>query len=131
MRDPYFAAILIRIEGLIHDIDRETRKLGILSPKDSAVKWALRKAELAMGGKKPAAKPKGEVEEWVAALSGRLVELGREMARDGGPPAAHFAAALKATQGSLDTRREMAGHARGYLDFLEEFMSQARGEAGE
>ncbi|WP_367870313.1 hypothetical protein [Luteolibacter sp. Populi] len=92
------------------------------------MKSALRKAELAMGGKKPVAKPKGEVEEWVAALSGQLVEIGRELAREKGLPIAHFALALKAAQGSLDTQREIAGHARGYLDFLEGFMREARGE---
>jgi hypothetical protein len=56
------------------------------------------------------------------------VEIGKEMAREGGPPPAHFIAALKATQQSLDTRREMAGHSRGYLDFLGDFMNDVRGE---
>ena len=129
MKDPYFAAILMRIEGHIHDMDRETREAGGLVPKDSAVKSALRKAELAMGGKPPAKKPKGAEEEWIAALCGALVETGREMAKEGGVPAAHFITALKATQSSLDTRREMAGHPRGYLDFLAEFMSEARGDS--
>ena len=127
MKDPYFAAMMMQIEGLIHDVDLETRTAGSWSPKDSAVKSALRKAELAIGGKKPATKPKGELEEWVAALSAKLVELGRDIAREGGPPIGHIIMALKATQDSLDTQREMAGHARGYLDFLEGFMSQARG----
>ena len=131
MKDPYYAAILLRIEGHIHDRDRDTRNAGIWSPKDSAVKSALRKAELAMGGKKPVAKPKGEVEEWVAALSGQLVEIGRELAREEGLPIAHFALALKATQESLDRQREMAAHPRGYLDFLEGFMREARGEGSQ
>lgn len=131
MQDPYFAAISMRIEAHIHDSDRDIRNGGTWSPKDSAVKSALRKAELTIGGKKPVAKPKGEVEEWVAALSGQLVEIGKELAKEGDLPIAHFAMALKATQDSLDTRREMAGHSRGYLDFLEEFMRDARGEASE
>lgn len=129
MKDPYFAAILMRIESHIHETDRETLAAGGFSPKDSAVKSALRKAELAMGGKPPAKKPKGAEEEWIAALCDALVAMGREMAKEGGLPAAHFIAALKATQESLDTRREMAGHSRGYLDFLAEFISGARGES--
>ena len=128
MKDPYFAAILMRIESHIHGTDRETRAAGGFSSKDSAVKSALRKAELAMGGKPSAKKPKGSEEDWIAALCGALVGIGREMAKEGGVPAVHFIAALKATQSSLDTRREMAGHPRGYLDFLAEFMSEAGGE---
>lgn len=127
MKDPYFAAILMRIESHILDTDRETRAGGVVMPKDSAVKSALRKAELALGGKPPAKKPKGAEEEWIATLSGKLVEIGKEMAKEGGLPPAHFIAALKSAQSSLDTRREMAGHPRGYLDFLAEFISQARG----
>ncbi len=128
MKDPYFAAILMRIESHIHDTDRETLAAGGFLPKDSAVKSALRKAELAMGGKPSAKKPKGAEEEWIAALCGALVGIGREMAKEGGLPPAHFIAALKATQSSLDTRREIARHSRGYLDFLVEFMSEAGGE---
>ena len=124
MKNPYYAAILMRIESHIHDTDRETQEAGGFSPKDSAVKSALRKAELATGGKPPAKKPKGAEEEWIGALCGALV-----MTKEGGVPPAHFVAALKATQSSLDTRREMAGHPRGYLDFLAEFMSEARGES--
>lgn len=129
MKNPYYAAILMGIEGIIHDTDRETREAGGFLPKDSAVKSALRKAELAMSGKPPAKKPKGAEEEWIAALCGALVESGREMAKEGGVPAAHSIAALKATQSSLDTRREIAGHPRGYLDFLAEFMSGVRGDS--
>ncbi len=129
MKDPYFAAILMRIESHIHDTDRETRAAGGFAPKDSAVKSALRKAELATGGKPSAKKPKGAEEEWIAALCGALVEIGREMAKEGGVPAVHFIAALKATQTSLDTRREMAGHPRGYLDFLVGFIGDGRVES--
>jgi hypothetical protein len=129
MKDPYFAAILMRIESHIHETDRETlAAAGGFTPKDSAVKSALRKTELALGGKPPAKKPKGAEEEWIAALCGSLVAIGREMAKEGGLPPAHFIAALKATQESLVTRREMGGHPRGYLEFLEGFIGEARGE---
>ncbi len=131
MRDPRFAPILMKIEGRIHDSDMDNLVAGKWIPKDSAVKSALRKAELALGGKKPSTKPKGEEEEWVAALSGQLVELGKQLLRDEGLPVAYFALGIKATQGSLETQREMAGHSRGYLDFLEGFVKQARGEASE
>ncbi|WP_264486495.1 hypothetical protein [Luteolibacter arcticus] len=126
MRDPYFAGILMEIEGLIHDRDRETVAGEGFAPKDSFVKSALRKAELAIGGKPPAKKPKGRDEEWIAALAAELVALSRQIqATD--VPASHVGICFKAAQQSLDTRREMAGHPRGYLDYLAEFIPEARG----
>jgi hypothetical protein len=97
-------------------------------PKDSAVKSALRKAELALGGKKPVNPPKDDLEKSIAAeLSATLIEVSKELKAEGGVSKGEFAMTLGAARDSLDTRREMAGTPRGYLDFLEGFIRQARG----
>lgn len=125
MDDPRFAAILFKIESRILAADDEARKAGHCLPKDSAVKSALRKAELALDGKKPANAPKDELEVWIAGLSKSLVGIFREMEKTGEANKGEFRTTLGAARGSLDTRREMAGTPRGYLDFLEGFVRMA------
>lgn len=125
MKDPYFAHILFHIESRIVAADQEARLSGNCIPKDSAVKSALRKAKLALDGKKPANPPKDKLEEWTVQLSQSLATIGQQLVADEDVTRGDFARALDGTCDSLDTRREMSGTPRGYLDFLEQFISQA------
>lgn len=127
MKDPYFAGIMFRIESCIFTADNEARGAAKCIPKDSAAKSALRKAKLALEGRKPVKPPKGALEEWIMGLSDSLVGISREMDRDERVPTSDFARMLDAACNSLDTRREMEGSPRGYLDFLEGFIKQAGG----
>ncbi len=126
MDDPYFLNIIMRIESRITEADREARDAGIVLPKDSAVKSALRKTELALSGKPPVNPPKDPLEEWIANLSASLVGMAGDLEATAGIRTADFLKTLSAARQSLDTRREMAGTPRGYLDFLEGFIEQAR-----
>lgn len=127
LKDPHFAVILFRIESRIVAADGEAREAGQFVPKDSAVKSALRKAELALAGKKPVNSPKDPLEVWIAGLGESLAGISREMEKSGEASKGEFALALGAARDSLDTRREMAGTPRGYLDFLEGFIKMAGG----
>jgi len=124
-KNPHIASILFRIESRIVAADGEAREAGQLVLKDSAVKSALRKTELALTGKKPVNPPKDALEVWIAGLSESLVGICREMEMTGEASKGEFTLALGATRDSLDTRREMAGTPRGYLDFLEGFIKMA------
>ncbi len=126
MKDPYFAQIMLRVETCIHEADHEAREEEGLMPKDSSVKSALRKAELGLAGKKPAKPPKDALENWIAGLAELLVETAAELEESEGVSKGDFLRILGAAKDSLDTRREMANSPRGYLDFLEGFIKQAR-----
>lgn len=124
MKDPRFAMIMFRIESRIAAADKEARDDGNVLPKDSAAKSALRKAKSALDGRKPVKPPKDELELWIASLADSLAAIGREMDRGEGVPKSDFTRTLDAACDSLDTRREMGGTPRGYLDFLEGFIKQ-------
>ncbi len=124
LKDPNFNVLIYQIEQCIHQVDQEALREGAVQAKDSAVKSALRKAELGLGGKKPAKPPKDALEQWTADLAASLIELAHELQEAGGVTKGEFIMALGATKDSLDTRREMAGTPRGYLDFLEGFLGQ-------
>ena len=126
MKDPYFAQLMLRVETCINQADHEAREEEGLVPKDSSVKSALRKAELGLGGKKPVNPPKDALEVWIAGLAELLIETAKELEEADGVPRSDFLRTLGAARESLDTRREMAGSARGYLDFLDGFMKQMR-----
>ena len=125
MNDPYFAEIMFQIESHIQRADQAAREEGDILPKDSAVKSGLRKAELGLCGKKPVNPPKDKAEEWAAGLMESLILMAKEL-EDNGIPKSDFIRTLAAARDSLDTRREMANSPRGYLDFLDGFIKQAR-----
>jgi len=102
MKDPYFAGIFFRVESCIAAADKEARDAGTCIPKDSAAKSALRKAKLALGGKKPVKPPKDALEVWIVGLSDSLVRTSREMERDEGVPRSAFSWTLDAACDSLD-----------------------------
>jgi hypothetical protein len=123
MKDPRFAQIMFRIESVINEADHEAREEGEFIPKDSAVKSALRKAELGLGGKKPVHPPKDLTELWTTYLAESLMALAVELESDG-CSRRDFIMTLGAAKDSLDTRREMGNSPRGYLDFLDGFLGQ-------
>ncbi len=126
LRDPHFTSLIFRLESRIAGEDRAAREAGSVAPKDSAVKSALRKAELALDGKLPKKPPSGALEEWTAALARVLANACRDMTAAGEASLKESAACLGAVRGSLDIRREMAGgDPRGYLDFLAGFIAEA------
>ncbi|MCH7228441.1 hypothetical protein [Haloferula sp. A504] len=126
MHDPFVSGMIFRLEGAIHDFDRESRNSGQAGPKDSEVKSALQKLDKKLAGKPPKKAGDGTV----AALYVLLGEVSDGI-RASGPSAADLRVALRGIVESLDTRREAAGHSRGYLDFLGPFIEQARGGSKE
>jgi hypothetical protein len=126
MKEPYFALIMLRVETCINQADHEAREEALIVPKDSSVKSALRKAELGLGGKKPLKPPKDALEVWIAGLAELLVETAKELEQSDGVSKGDVLRTLGAVRESLDTRREMANSPRGYLDFLDGFLSRMR-----
>jgi hypothetical protein len=112
--------------GSFWQLDREARDAGQAGPKDSEVKSALQKLEKKLSGKPPKTPGDGTV----AALYARLGKVADSI-RATGPSASDLRVAVRGIVGSLDLRREQAGHARGYLDFLRPFIEQARGRGQE
>jgi hypothetical protein len=98
--------------------------------KDSDVKSILQKVIGVLKGKQPTIQVENAKEEklklvlleLIALTSGNLVTN----ADDGGIPKSDWIASLRVVDDSLKTRREMYGHSRGYLEFLERFIN--RGE---
>ncbi len=126
MDDPRFAEIIFRIESHVFQADQAALREGEILPKDSSVKSALRKAELGLGGKKPVNPPKDPLEKWIVGLADSLILLAKELEVSSGVSKGDFLTTLGAAKESLDTRREMAGTPRGYLDFLEGFLKQMK-----
>ena len=123
MRDPHFAGIMYRIEYCVHQFDRLLAEEADEPPlKDSEVKSALRKVIATLRknpGRVPGPKDAVEVE-----LSEFLLMMQQELEAGGAVSRGDFIKTLFAVEDSLKTRREMAGHSRGYLDFLKEFFTQ-------
>ncbi len=121
--------LIFELEKAITKFDQEAPE--DLVPKDSEVKSALRKAEGILSGKVPAKQPKGKREQWVADLSGRLVEVGRN------PPEGMMVSpqlwpiAMRRVVESLDVRKGLYGSTRSYLDFVKGFLRDAEKKLGD
>lgn len=127
MQDPRFQNLMYLTESRIHEFD-ESMKSEDTVLKDTNVKSVIRKV---MGivkgkGKSPTFSEANEVDRAMKALSLSLLAL-----RDAYDTAAadeqkmnksDWLLFLKAVENTLMTRREMAGHPRGYLDFLKGFL---------
>jgi hypothetical protein len=130
MQDPYFATIIFAIESHIYDHDLKLKSEEGVEMKDSGVKSAIRKAIGTLRGaraSKPAKKKEDQLKEALAAELVRLHETGPATE---GVSRGDYVKALLAVEDSLKLRREMAGHSKGYLDYLGEFIPQARGKSG-
>lgn len=122
MKDSYYAMIILGIESLIHEHDRESG--GKFS--DSDAKSSIRKTLSILKGKQPVSAPTNERERLKEALAIALVDDFRSQQEIAGLPRSDYMRALLATEKSLKTRRDIHGHSRRYLDFLGEFLIQAR-----
>lgn len=115
--DPEVAELVLQIETLVshHDFLAKERDLMVT---DSDAKSALRQTMGALKGRKPKAKPKKAKDHFKAKLSSVLAET----LSTSGSSNSKCLHALKVTEDSLVTRREMNSHPRGYLNFLEGFL---------
>jgi hypothetical protein len=127
MKDPRFQNLMYQIESHIHEFD-ESMKSEDTAIKDTNVKSVIRKV---MGivkgnGKSPTFSEANEVDRAMKALSLSLVALrdayDSGAADDQKMSKKDWLLLLKAVENTLKTRREMAGHPRGYLDFLKGFL---------
>lgn len=127
MQDPRYSRILFEVEGRIHDYDLRLQAQENTTLKDSIVKSALRKIMSQLKGASPPSPPKNDEERIKGALSSELLALFHHEHETYDLPRGEYIKVLYVIEESLVTRREMAGHSRGYLDFLKEFIPEARG----
>ncbi len=113
-------------------MDEELAREGI-ALTDTHVKSAMVKAINRLRGKRPKSQPKKAIERHVANLGEQLSSFCQQLKMEfesestgeielRNLPTAESVFILKVLKDSLDTRHEMAGHARGYLDFLKRFI---------
>lgn len=130
--DPARSKIAFELEATILRKDEELAREGVAFT-DAHVKSAMAKAINQLRGKRPKSQPKKAIELHVANLGEQLssfcqqLEMEIESAATGETevlilPASEYVLVLESLKDSLDTRHEMAGHARGYLDFLKRFI---------
>ncbi len=125
MKDPFYAEIMFRIESHIHGRDAEVQREANLELTDSNIKSSIRKALGFLQGKPPKMDPADAREQWIGRLANELAGMAetfptKNVSRQ------DYVLALLAVESSLKTRREMAGHSRGYLDFLKRFIGERR-----
>lgn len=124
-REPYFAPIIFGIESIIRKHDAQATSKFV----DSDAKSAIRKAVSIIKGKKALPElPKDERERTKVVLSIALVGEYEHLKKTEQVQGADFINCLLAIEDSLKTRREMAGHSRGYLEFLKDFIAEAASE---
>ncbi len=127
MQDPYYARIIFQIESHIHDYDLKVHAREGIDLRDSDIKSALRKALSLLRGSGPPRSPKNQQDRLKGALAIELAGIYEHEQETEGVSGAEFIKALLAAEDTLKLRREMAGHSRGYLEFLKEFIPEARG----
>lgn len=124
MNDPFYAEIMFGIESLIHE--RDVKSDGKMT--DSDAKSAIRKALSMLKGKPMVTSPKSERERIKGALSFALVGNFERIEKEVAITKGGYMKALLAVEESLKRRRKLHGHPRGYLDFLVDFIAEARAE---
>ena len=128
MKDPYYARMIFAIEGHVHDYDVAVRENENVELKDSDIKSALQKA-LGILRRSQTMKPaKDQRDRIKGTLAIELVGIYQSGAMPEGASRGEYSNALLAVEDTLKLRREMGGHSRGYLDFLAEFIAEARGK---
>ena len=128
VQDPHFSRIIFEIEKRIYAWDEESQ-LSEISWKDSDVKSALRKVMGLAKGAHPSLPEKNKKEKVFKKLVLELSELGSNLqALESDRPVSNkdWIVSLKAVEDSLKTRREMYGHSRGYLEFLDGFLNEGK-----
>ena len=119
MKDPFYAQIIHAVEKRIHEFDETAQQAGI-QLTDSNVKSAIRQTLGRLKNKPPKCSGADEREKQIEALGVDLTALCSVQQ----VKTADYLKALLAVEDSLKTRREMAGHSRGYLDFLKRFIEE-------
>ena len=125
MQDPFYSRIVFRIETLLHDQDLAAQAES-LRVTDTNAKSALHKALLLVQGKPEKDCGESLKDQWIGETAKGLVMLYKALQEEGQIEPAHFCRALKVVVDSLKLRREMYGHARGYLDFLKSFIEDQK-----
>ncbi|MCF7818756.1 MAG: hypothetical protein K9M54_12845 [Kiritimatiellales bacterium] len=125
MKDPFYAAIMFRIESHIHARDVEAQNESKLELTDSNIKSSIRKALGFLQGGKPNLDPGNPRDQWIGRIAMELAWTDETFAKEN-VSRQDYVFALLAVESSLKTRREMAGHSRGYLDFLKRFIEDRR-----
>jgi len=133
MKDPFFSSIMWEIERTIFETDKNAKEQQI-SLTDSNVKSSLSKAKGIAKNGALKSKPKNEKDELIFGLASQINAL-RSDIRESGRPDTEFESAselkladwllaLKAVEDSV--KRRMVSGGRAYLDYLIQFMAQAR-----
>lgn len=135
MSQPANAKVAYQLESLILRKDQAMQQQGI-TLKDSDVKSAIVKAVGMIRRKPPKKKPENDLERGIMALAHELaggwemVELEEEdddSLAEENEKKRRVSLILEAIKDSVNTRREMYGHARGYLDYLPRFLKSGEG----
>lgn len=132
-QDPFYNGIIYQVETHLADRDQQAQSEQSLTLNDSDVKSALRKALGLLAGKPPRSAPKKPKDRWKAQLATELIELHGTLDPDLGITRAEYKIVLLTIEDSLKIQRDRAGHPRGYLDFLKDFIAdiKAREAKGE
>ncbi len=134
MNDPFFATIVFHIELTIHTADRKAAAAGV-ELKDSNIKSSLKKVQSLAKGRRPKAKAMTQRDEFIHGLAVKIDSLRPELRQtadpdavfDEGDPisATDWLAAVQCVEDSL--KIHTAPGTRNYLDFLIDFIAEARG----
>lgn len=137
MRDPFLAPVLLRIETVLHETDREAQGHG-LTLTDSAVRSVVVRAVNEARGKPAKVAAVSPKDRLLADAVARLAAMRTDLlvVEDGGGQAervetaaplsvADWLLALDAVKQSCETRTTSEPGSRGYLDFLGGFLRDA------
>jgi hypothetical protein len=126
MTDPFYAQVMFIIESKIHEYDQQPPGSASVKLTDSDVKSAIRKTMSILGGKKPVAIPSNERERSKGQLAIELVGVFEFLQANSKVSRGEYLKTLLAVEDSLKTRHEYYGRSRGYMDFLDEFIKDAK-----
>jgi len=125
---PHFSKIVYEIEKTIYSWDKYSQSQQV-TWKDSDVKSALRKIMGLAKGPMPSLPEKSEKDKLFKKLILELLDLGaglKTLKSEKTVSERDWIVSLKVVEDSLKTRREMYGHSRGYLEFLEDFLTKGK-----
>jgi hypothetical protein len=138
MRDPFFAQLMFFIEDLVCTVDSEARGKEIVL-KDSQILSALTKAHGLVSGKEPKINDSTESDR---ILKNLIFAIAQSTANPAGPVLEQledgilklvnkedWGLAIEAVMESLSIRRSKIPGSREYLDFLKDFIGQAKARA--
>jgi len=136
MKDPFYAGLLFQIENIICQADDEAKTKG-LQLTDSQVKSALIKTQKKLQGGEPDIPETNERERILAELVNCLIHApdalmeqtttGDGRAEEKPLNISDWVKALETVEDSVKTRKSHIPGSRDYLDFVHEFIGQAKG----